>query len=377
MEQKKFNVNAIFYGVIGVATLMLAIMGATFAYFTATAEDTTTIKGDMATINVDVEVTKMTKVDEAKGGLIPMSNNMVEVALNKAGTQICVDDNGNAVCQVYKISVNNESTSSMFADVYVTLSGGSGVPADVIPAAGTLNGKSVTREWANVDSGSETTMRWAQAFCTAESDGVVTACSTQGKSTVRGLTDVSIAQLGVSAAAKADGRNRAEIYLGQTSTNTDAALGLATPLYDVTGSVAINKAGNTYEIIDKNYIRISDHTLDSYKYNRDADTTSALVYNQYLEANPTKTTTHQVGTSDGVNDSTSTPYTYSQVYYIVVWLSENGYNQTAGAGGTNVPTAETSKSFFKGNATVITAEGNEVTATFSGTTKVAPDTPIQ
>ena len=383
MEQKKFNINNIFYGVIGVATLMLAIMGATFAYYTATANNATTITGNMATIGVDVEVTKMTKVDETKGGLIPMSNNMVEMALNKAGTDICVDDNGNAVCQVYKVSVNNESTSSMFVDVYVTLSGGSGVPADVVPTAGKMNVTrtggtveevNVTREWANVAAGSETTMRWAQAFCSTEEGGVVTACTTTGKSTVRGMSDVTLAQIGVSAAAKNDGRNRAEIYLGATSTNTDTDLvaqQLATPLYDVTGTVAINKAGNVYEIIDKNYIRISDHTLDSYKYNREADKTSALVFNQYLSANPTLTTTHQSGTSS------TTTFTYSQTYYIVVWLSENGYNQTAGSDNTNVPAADKKNGFFKGNATVITAEGNEVTATFSGTTRVEPDTPIQ
>jgi len=373
VEQKRNNVNGIFYGVIGIATLMIAVMGATFAYYTATqSAGQNEIGGNMSTIGVDVEVTKMTKVDETKGGLIPMSNNMVEMALNKPGQQICVDDNGNAVCQVYKVSVNNESTASMFVDLYVTLTGGSGVPADVIPAAGKLNNIDVTREWSNVTAGSETTMRWAQAFCSTEAGGVVTACTTAGNSTVRGLSAVPIAIIGVSDAAKADGRNRAEIYLTDTSTNTAAGLGLATPLYNVTGNVDINKAGDTYEVINKNYIRISDHTLGSYKYNREDDTSSALVYSQYLEANPTLTTTHESGTS-------SSTFTRTQVFYIVVWLSENGHNQTANvpAGANTTPGASTTRTdFFSGNATAITAEGYEVTATFSGTVKVDPDTPI-
>lgn len=340
MEQKKFNVNNVFYGVIGIATLMVAIMGATFAYFTATAENTATIGGNMATVGMDVVITKMTKVDETKGGLIPMSNNMIEQAINKNGNQICVDDNGNAVCQIYKVTVTNQSSSSMFVDGYVTLSGGSGVPVDHTYTKNTTG----------------TTMRWAQAFCTAEAAGVVTACSTAGNSTVRidaDATMISYSALG-GASTKENGTNTAEIKTTRADiVNAQAA----------TNAAVIN--GNKYEAINKNFIRVSDHTLDSYKYNRTDDTTSALVYNQYLAANASKAAA-QTGNSNGT-------YTYSQVYYIVVWLSENGKNQTAGSGGTNVPSSNLG--FFKGNATFITAQGNEVTATFSGHTRVAPDTP--
>ena len=340
MEQKKFNVNNVFYGVIGIATLMVAIMGATFAYFTATAENTATIGGNMATVGMDVVITKMTKVDETKGGLIPMSNNMIEQAINKASNQICVDDNGNAVCQIYKITVTNESSVSMFVDGYVTLSGGSGVSVDHTYTKNTTG----------------TTMRWAQAFCTAEDAGVVTACSTAGNSTVRidaDATAIAYTALG-GASTQNNGTNTAEIK----TTRADVV-----NAQTATNAAVIN--GNKYEAINKNYIRVSDHTLDSYKYNRTDDTTSALVYNQYLTANPTKAAA-QTGTS-------SSTYTYSQVYYIVVWLTENGKNQTVGSGNTNVPTSNLN--FFKGNATFITAQGNEVTATFSGHTRVAPDTP--
>ena len=43
-EQKNNNGRGIFYGVIGVATLVVAIIGATFAYFTATATNNNTIR---------------------------------------------------------------------------------------------------------------------------------------------------------------------------------------------------------------------------------------------------------------------------------------------------------------------------------------------
>ena len=51
--------------------------------------------------------------------MIPMSNTMVETAINNKGDNAtCVDDNGNAVCQVYKITVTNNSTAAMFVDGY-------------------------------------------------------------------------------------------------------------------------------------------------------------------------------------------------------------------------------------------------------------------
>ena len=128
MGEKKNNINNIFYAVIGVATLIISVIGATFAYFTATASNNV-ITGNMSTIGFDLSVAKVNNADTAAGGLIPMSNNMMEAAL-KSSKGICLDDNGNAICQVYKITVNNTSTASIFLDGYVPLTGGSGDPAD-------------------------------------------------------------------------------------------------------------------------------------------------------------------------------------------------------------------------------------------------------
>ena len=65
---------------------------------------------------------KVVKVDEAQGGMIPMSNGMVEQAAASAkGT--CLDDTGNAVCQIYKITIDNDSSAGQFVDGYVSLKG--------------------------------------------------------------------------------------------------------------------------------------------------------------------------------------------------------------------------------------------------------------
>ena len=183
MKEQKNNGRGIFYGVIGVATLVVAIIGATFAYFTATATNATNITGNMASVSFGLDVHKVTTADEKLGGMIPMSNSMVEAAVkgnNKSdvnastGTpQICVDDNGNAVCQIYKISVTNNGTAGMFLDGYVALTGGSD-SGDAAPDYPTATNK--------------TTMRWAQVFCNG-TDDQLTSGTTAGKTTSRATTD--------------------------------------------------------------------------------------------------------------------------------------------------------------------------------------------
>ena len=74
MKEQKNNGRGIFYGVIGVATLVVAIIGATFAYFTATATNATNITGNMASVSFGLDVHKVTTADEKLGGMIPMSN---------------------------------------------------------------------------------------------------------------------------------------------------------------------------------------------------------------------------------------------------------------------------------------------------------------
>ncbi len=341
MEQKSkkqgITINNVFYAVIGIATLMLAVIGATFAYYTATATDATTLKGNMATIKFDIDVKKVTDKDNTRGGLIPMSNNMVEQALTKNaqadGKGICVDDNGNAVCQVYKITAVNSSTASMFLDGYVTLSGGSGTAVDY-----TATGSN------------KTTMRWAQVFCSTEASNLVTACTTAGKSTIRSTNDFSFAALG-GTTVKTDGLNKGEIKTASSDV-----------VYAGTSENAAVIKGNKYDVIKQNYIRVSDHAAGNYSYKRVNDITSALVYNQYLEPND-----NNKGNNTGTSSGT---YTDAQVYYIVVWLSENGHNQTQGATGAS----ENLENFFQGNVTFISAQGSEVTATFSGHTRVTPNT---
>lgn len=118
------NGKGIFYGVIGVATLVVAIIGATFAYFSATASNADTIQGTAATAGLDLAVTKVST--DAAAGLIPMNDTDVSKGLagdTATGSKMCVDKNGNTVCQVYKIIVTNKGTSSAVVKGDVTITG--------------------------------------------------------------------------------------------------------------------------------------------------------------------------------------------------------------------------------------------------------------
>lgn len=104
-----------FYGVIGVATLVVAIIGATFAYFTATANNTTTIQGEAANTGLSLEVTQLST--GATAGLIPLNETDLQKGITgdtaaTAENKSCLDKNNNTICQVYSIKVTNEGTAT-------------------------------------------------------------------------------------------------------------------------------------------------------------------------------------------------------------------------------------------------------------------------
>ena len=108
------NGKGIFYGVIGVATLIVAIIGATFAYFTATASNNTTIQGNAASVGLNLSIEKVSNGDK---GLVPQLESTLSSAMKgvdataNSGDDSCIDANGNTVCQVYKITVGNTGTA--------------------------------------------------------------------------------------------------------------------------------------------------------------------------------------------------------------------------------------------------------------------------
>ena len=119
------NGKGIFYGVIGVATLIVAIIGATFAYFTATTRSGQLITGSAATASLDVKVDRLTGYSEGEGAASAAEAKYVmvpqlDVALGEAlkgsdvtGNKACIDANGSLVCEIYKIRVANNGSAAI------------------------------------------------------------------------------------------------------------------------------------------------------------------------------------------------------------------------------------------------------------------------
>ena len=116
MEENNRKGPGIFYAVVGVATLVVAIIGATFAFFSASDTNSTTITGNTAeAAGIKIDITDITKTG---GNMIPLNlkvgdgekDTIDQFADAMAGK--CKDMNQNNVCDVYKITVTNPSTTS-------------------------------------------------------------------------------------------------------------------------------------------------------------------------------------------------------------------------------------------------------------------------
>ena len=159
MEENNRKGTGVFYAVVGVATLVVAIIGATFAYFSATATNDSTVEGEAATAGLTLSVEKVSK--DATGGLIPIAESLLDKGLKGDAAQdnkMCLDKDGNTVCQVYKITVKNDGTAAATLDGTLTLTAAgytnlkwanmqaTGLTADAVPATvgSTLNASTVT-----------------------------------------------------------------------------------------------------------------------------------------------------------------------------------------------------------------------------------------
>ena len=123
MEENKKGANTL-YAVIGIATLVVAIIGATFAYFSATAKNAE-IQGTTAEAGVlTIEAKQIT--DNTNNNIIPLNlitNQTLkpestdqfvdsEDQFEKAMTNKCKDSLGNNICTVYKVVVANQSKTA-------------------------------------------------------------------------------------------------------------------------------------------------------------------------------------------------------------------------------------------------------------------------
>ena len=117
------------YMIFGIVMLIIAIAGSAYAYYSATAS--ATISGTAGGGNLTINVEKLST--SATGSLVPMDNDTT--TLNKAilgegntsgsfdNTKACIDKNGYTACQIYKITISNNSKVSINLNGGVSLRG--------------------------------------------------------------------------------------------------------------------------------------------------------------------------------------------------------------------------------------------------------------
>ena len=134
----------LFYGVIAVASFIILAVGATFAYFTATASSSDSAIGAGST-TLELEYISYGSA-WSHNDLIPADTNVSEYSIEyqddttatenqkthqKTNNILCVDDFGNSICSIYEFQVRNNANS---------------------PQTVTLNLVSDTNEFANLNA---------------------------------------------------------------------------------------------------------------------------------------------------------------------------------------------------------------------------------
>ena len=113
MEENNRKGPGVFYAVVGVATLVVAIIGATFAYFSAQASTNEgDIEGQTLDISTDFSVTaeRVYKSDTvASDNLVPSDAGASIDNIKNAITAKCVDA-GYTGCHIYKITASSSQT---------------------------------------------------------------------------------------------------------------------------------------------------------------------------------------------------------------------------------------------------------------------------
>lgn len=172
MERNQDNGRGMFYAIIGVATLVVTIIGATFAYLTATTNsDVNAVTATGAKIALGYTDVKT----GLKQNLIPIDTDLTQFAkdtfTNTAGVTYsfsgigandCRDVNGNNICSVYQFTISNPTSADKVSQyVYATFEVGvntfnnlyfavfKGTDAQIKAKNGYTLGESVTAVTAN------------------------------------------------------------------------------------------------------------------------------------------------------------------------------------------------------------------------------------
>ncbi len=109
-NKKNYKGPSKLYLVFLFLAFLITAMSVSVAFFTTSARSKVIQEIESAVVNFSLKVEKITQ--EEKKGLVPVKDDEMLNALKGTNGKQCVDINGNTVCQIYKVSVSNDSDYS-------------------------------------------------------------------------------------------------------------------------------------------------------------------------------------------------------------------------------------------------------------------------
>ena len=114
------------YIIIGIICMIITITGTTFAYLAISATSSNSINGTVASVGLVLGVNKVTPETNGTDNLIPQLETALGTAISNEHK--CIDANNNTVCQVYKVSVTNNSSATVKVTGTITFNNISTIP---------------------------------------------------------------------------------------------------------------------------------------------------------------------------------------------------------------------------------------------------------
>lgn len=136
--------------------MFFSVTGATYAYFAISATNNI-ITGEAATVNLTLSVEKVfpTASSTNTGVMVPQLSTSSNSPLSTALKNGCVDGNGNVVCQVYTINIQNVGgTATQVVDGSVSFYSDTALTVDVNSAMPNLKWKLISSVNATTPSSS-------------------------------------------------------------------------------------------------------------------------------------------------------------------------------------------------------------------------------
>lgn len=112
--------------VVLILTVMVCTTSATYAYFALAPATNSAVTGTAASASLSLSVTKNFPTKANTGVLVPQKEAALASAMGS--TYGCVDGNTNIVCQVYTITVTNNSSAQVVVNGTITFANSTKMP---------------------------------------------------------------------------------------------------------------------------------------------------------------------------------------------------------------------------------------------------------